>query len=156
MSNRKLGKSWAHFTAPHNSHRLAEGCRPYDPAQKNKRRDLNRMENNKRRDLYLKIRVNQDELDYIDRKFLESGMKSRSDFIRAMIYQGYIVKFSEFELKELIRLARNISNNINQIAVRANSGGKIYDNDIADIKKGVDQLWQPLRYFQSQLMSLHR
>ena len=156
MSNRKLGKSWAHFTATHNSHRLAEGCRPYDPAQKNKRRDLNRMEYNKRRDLYLKIRVNQEELDYIDRKFRESGMKSRSDYVRAMIYQGYIVKFSEFELKELIRLARNISSNINQIAVRANSGGKVYDNDIADIKKGVDQLWQPLRYFQSQLMSLHR
>ena len=114
------------------------------------------MENSKRRDLYLKIRVNQEELDYIDRKFRESGMKSRSDFVRAMIYQGYIVKFSEFELKELIRLARNISSNINQIAVRANSGGKIYDNDIADIEKGVDQLWQPLRYFQSQLMSLHR
>lgn len=114
------------------------------------------MENNKRRDLYLKIRVNQEELDYIDRKFRESGMKSRSDFVRAMIYQGYIVKFSEFELKELIRLARNISGNINQIAVRANSGGGVYADDIAEIRKGVDQLWQPLRYFQSQLMSLHR
>ena len=96
-----------------------------------KRKETMIMENNKRRDLYLKIRVNQEELDYIDRKFRESGMKSRSDFVRAMIYQGYIVKFSEFELKELIRLARNISSNINQIAVRANSGGKIYDNDIA-------------------------
>ena len=98
--------------------------------------------------------VNQEELDYIDRKFQESGMKSRSDFVRAMIYQGYIVKFSEFELKELIRLARNISSNINQIAVRANSGGGVYADDIAEIRKGVDQLWQPLRFFQSQLMSL--
>ena len=156
MSNRKLGKSWAHFTATHNSHRLQEG-HPLNPDSENiKRKETMIMENNKRRDLYLKIRVNQEELDYIDRKFQESGMKSRSDFVRAMIYQGYIVKFSEFELKELIRLARSISNNINQIAVRANSGGKVYDNDIADIKKGVDQLWQPLRYFQSQLMSLHR
>ena len=138
------------------THCLQEG-HPLNPDSENiKRKETMIMENNKRRDLYLKIRVNQEELDYIDRKFRESGMKSRSDFVRAMIYQGYIVKFSEFELKELIRLARNISSNINQIAVRANSGGKIYDNDIADIKKGVDQLWQPLRYFQSQLMSLHR
>jgi hypothetical protein len=134
---------------------LQEG-HPLNPDSENiKRKETMIMDNNKRRDLYLKIRVNQEELDYIDRKFRESGMKSRSDFVRAMIYQGYIVKFSEFELKELIRLARNISNNINQIAVRANSGGKVYDNDIADIKKGVEQLWQPLRYFQSQLMSLH-
>ena len=114
------------------------------------------MENSKRRDLYLKIRVNQEELDYIDRKFRESGMKSRSEFIRAMIFEGYIVQFDENKLNELLKLARNISGNINQIAVRANSGGRIYDDDIADIKKGLDQLWQPLRYFQSQLMSLHR
>ena len=104
----------------------------------------------------IQVRLSDEEYEAFNRKFRNSGMKSRSDFFRKMIFQGYIVKFSEFELKELIRLARNISNNINQIAVRANSGGKIYDNDIADIKKGVDQLWQPLRYFQSQLMSLHR
>ncbi len=112
------------------------------------------MENKNRRDLYLKIRVNRDEMDFIDRKFRESGMKSRSDFVRAMIVKGYIVRFNETDMKELIRLARNISGNINQIAVRVNSGGGLYKNDITDIKKGVDQLWQPLRYFQSLLMSL--
>ena len=116
---------------------------------------MNEKENKNRRDLYLKIRVSREELESIDRKFRNSGMKSRSEFVRAMIFEGYIVQFNESELKELIRLAKNISGNINQIAVRANSGGKVYDDDIADIKKGVDQLWQPLRYFQSLLMTLH-
>ena len=115
---------------------------------------MNETENKNRRDLYLKIRVSREELEAIDRKFRNSGMKSRSEFVRAMIFEGYIVQFNESELKELIRLAKNISGNINQIAVRANSGGKVYDDDIVDIKKGVDQLWQPLRFFQSQLMSL--
>lgn len=69
-------------------------------------------------------------------------------------FQGYIVQFNENELKDLLKLARTISNNINQIAVRANSGGGVYADDIAEIRKGVDQLWQPLRFFQSQLMSL--
>ena len=116
---------------------------------------MNETENKNRRDLYLKIRVSREELEAIDRKFRNSGMKSRSEFVRAMIFEGYIVQFNESELKELIRLAKNISGNINQIAVRANSSGKVYDDDIADIKKGVDQLWQPLRYFQSLLMTLH-
>ena len=89
-----------------------------------------------------------------NRKFNASGMKSRSDFFRKMIFQGYIVQFNEDELKDLLKLARNISNNINQIAVRANSGGGVYADDIAEIRKGVNQLWQPLRFFQSQLMSL--
>ena len=115
---------------------------------------MNEKENKNRRDLYLKIRVSREELDAIDRKFRNSGMKSRSEFVRAMIFEGYIVQFNEKKLSEILRLARNISGNINQIAVRANSGGGVYADDIAEIRKGVDQLWQPLRFFQSQLMSL--
>lgn len=114
------------------------------------------MSNKTKRTHSIQVRLSDEEYEAFNRKFRNSGMKSRSDFFRKMIFQGYIVQFNENELKDLLKLARNISNNINQIAVRANSGGKIYDNDIADIKKGVDQLWQPLRYFQSQLMSLHR
>ena len=117
--------------------------------------DMNETENKNRRDLYLKIRVNREELEAIDRKFRNSGMKSRSEFIRAMIFEGYIVQFSEDKMNELLKLARSISNNVNQIAVRANSSGKVYADDIADIKRGVEELWQPLRYFQSLLMTLH-
>ena len=87
---------------------------------------MNEKENKNRRDLYLKIRVSREELDAIDRKFRNSGMKSRSEFVRAMIFEGYIVQFNEEKLSELLRLARNISGNINQIAVRANSGGRVY------------------------------
>ena len=145
------------FVTPPNSHRLAEGCRPYDPALKIKRKvdtNMNRTENKNRRDLYLKIRVNREELEAIDRKFRNSGMKSRSEFVRAMIFEGYIVQFSEDKMNELLKLARSISNNVNQITVRANSSGKVYAEDIADIRKGVEELWQPLRYFQSLLMTL--
>ena len=79
-------------------------------------------------------------------------MKSRSDFFRHMIFKGCIVKFND---DELLKLARSISNNFNQVAVRANSGGKVYPEDISALREEVDKLWQPLRFFQSQLMSLH-
>lgn len=102
----------------------------------------------------IQVRLSDEEYEAFNRKFNASGMKSRSDFFRKMIFQGYIVQFNENELKDLLKLARNISNNINQIAVRSNSGGGVYADDIAEIRKGVDQLWQPLRFFQSQLMSL--
>ena len=74
-------------------------------------------------------------------------MKSKSDFIRTMIMEGHIVIFSETELREIHRLMTTIANNVNQIAVRANSTGKVYDEEI-------NQIWQPLRYFQSQLLRL--
>ncbi len=71
-----------------------------------------------------------------------------------MILEGHIVQFNESELKEIHRLMTTIANNVNQIAVRINSTGKIYDEDIAEIKEGINQIWQPLRYFQSQLLRL--
>ena len=76
------------------------------------------MSKDNKRDLYLKIRVSREELDAIDRKFQNSGMKSRSEFVRSMIFQGYIVNFDVSELKYIQRLANNIANNVNQIALR--------------------------------------
>lgn len=102
----------------------------------------------------MQIRLTQEEYEAIERKFRNSGLKSRRDFIRTMIFEGYIVQFSESELKEIHRLMTTIANNVNEIAVRVNSTGKIYDEDIEQIKKVVDKLWQPLRYFQSQILRL--
>ena len=113
------------------------------------------MSNKTRRTHSIQGRLSDDEYEAFNRKFNASGMKSRSDFFRHMIFKGYIVKFNDFEMKELLRLARTISNNCNQVAVRANSGGNVYPQDIAALREEVNQLWQPLRYFQSQLMNLH-
>lgn len=105
---------------------------------------------------FLKIRVSEEELEAINRKFKNSGMKSRSSFIRTMILEGHIVVFSETELKEIYRLMVTIANNVNQIAIMANSTGKVYKEDIAEIKEGINKIWQPLRYFQSLLLRLKR
>lgn len=114
------------------------------------------MKDENKRDLYLKVRVSQAEMDAIKKKFANSGMNTLSGFVRAMIFEGYIVQFSESEQKELVRLAGNIANNVKQIAVRVNSTGKVYEDDLKEIKDGVDRLWQPLMYFQSQLLRLKR
>ena len=114
------------------------------------------MSKGSKRDLYLKIRVSREELDAIDRKFQNSSMKSRSEFVRAMIFQGYIVNFDNVEFKQLNSIMRTIANNVNQIALRVNRTGNIYEKDIDEIKEGINRIWQPLRYFQSQLQSISR
>ena len=112
------------------------------------------MKDKNKRDLYLKVRVSQEEMNAIKKKFHNSGMDTLSGFVRAMIFEGYIIQMDGNELRQIHKLASNIANNINQIAVRVNSTGKIYEDDIEQIKKGVDKLWQPLRYFQSQILRL--
>ncbi|MGN0509044.1 MAG: plasmid mobilization protein [Ruminococcus sp.] len=104
----------------------------------------------------MQIRLSQEEFEAIERKFQNSGLRSRSEFIRTLIFEGIIVRISEDELKEIHRLVNNIAGNVNQIAVRVNSTGNIYAEDISEIKEGLQKIWQPLRYFQLQLQKLKR
>lgn len=108
------------------------------------------------RDRVLQVRLSQEEFDAIERKFKNSGLKSKSEFVRAMIFEGHLVYFSENELREIHRLINNIAGNVNQITRRINSTGNIYENDLADIKEMLNKIWQPLLYFQSQLLRLKR
>ena len=112
------------------------------------------MKDENKRNLYLKVRVSQEEMDAIKCKFQNSGMDTLSGFVRAMIFEGYIVQMDGNELRQIHKLASNIASSINQIAVRVNRTGKIYDNDIAEIKDGVNKLWQPLNFLQTKILQL--
>ena len=92
------------------------------------------MKDEKKRTLYLKVRVSPEEMAAIKKKFANSGMSSLSGFVRAMIFEGYIAQVNENELKELTRIANNVANNINQIARRANVTNKVYKEDIEEVE----------------------
>ena len=114
------------------------------------------MKDENKRDLYLKVRVSQAEMDAIKKKFANSGMSTLSGFVRAMIFEGYIVHINGDEMKRLCNLVSNIANNINQIAHRANVTNKVYKEDIEDIKSLANQLIQPLLFLQSKCLQLKR
>ena len=86
------------------------------------------------RNIILNLRVNKEEAEWIEQKFKNSGIKSKSDFIRMMIFQGQIIKVSDDFVCDFRRKYTSISNNINQIALRLNASGNIYAEDIAEIK----------------------
>lgn len=106
------------------------------------------------RDIIIKFRVSNEEAEQIERKFQNSGYKSKSDFIRIMIFQGQIIKVSDEFVRDFRRKYSSISNNINQIALRLNASGNIYAEDIAEIKNGVSEIWQQLNYFRSVLLKV--
>ena len=112
------------------------------------------MKDEKKRTLYLKVRVSPEEMAAIKKKFANSGMKSLSGFVRAMIFDGYIAQVNENELIELTRIANNVANNINQIARRANVTNKVYKEDIEEIKELGDKLWRPLMFLQTKVAQL--
>ena len=112
------------------------------------------MKDEKKRTLYLKVRVSSEEMAAIKKKFANSGMSSLSGFVRAMIFEGYIAQVNENELKELARIANNVANNINQIARRANVTNKVYKEDIEEVESLAGQIIDPLLFLQTKVLQL--
>ena len=52
----------------------------------------------------MQIRLTEAEYEAIERKFRNSGLKSRSEFIGTMIFEGYLILINEDELKKLNQL----------------------------------------------------
>jgi hypothetical protein len=88
------------------------------------------------------FRVNEDEKYFIEKRMETAGWSNFRSFVLHCLVRGQIVKLDLTEFKEMNVLLRNISNNINQIAARANATGNVYPADIADIKEGQAKLWE--------------
>lgn len=57
-----------------------------------------------------------------------------------MVLNGYVLKLDLPQLREMIRLLGNLTNNVNQIARRVNEHGSIYESEIDEIQEKVNQL----------------
>ncbi|MDE5556980.1 MAG: plasmid mobilization relaxosome protein MobC [Ruminococcus sp.] len=112
------------------------------------------MKEKNKRNKHLKIRVSEEEMDAIKKKFQNSGMDTLSGFVRAMIFEGYIVQMDENKIHAIYQLAASIANSINQIAVRVNCTNNIYDKDIEDIKFRLNLLWQQLNFLKTKILQL--
>ena len=80
--------------------------------------------------------------------------KMRSAFIRKMALDGYIIKLDTSDIREMISLLRHSSNNLNQIAKKANSTGTIYGADIADLQVKQDEIWELAREIAARLSTI--
>ena len=88
------------------------------------------------------FRVSPEEYDLMQQKAELSGIVSLSAYIRKMAIDGYVIKLELPELREMISLLRRSSNNLNQVARRVNSTSRIYAEDMEDMLRQQQELWQ--------------
>ena len=86
------------------------------------------------------LRVTRKEAERIRKRMRQAGVKNKSAFIRKMATDGFIVKLDLKDVKELVRLLRICSNNLNQYAKVANAIGHIHEADICDLRIRLDEL----------------
>ncbi len=112
------------------------------------------MNDNLGRNTLLHFRVSSGEEQMIQTKMEQAGIKSVSAYLRKMAIDGYVIKLELPELREMISLLRRSSNNLNQIARRVNSTGRVYAEDMADIMNQQRELWQCAKAILKKLATI--
>ena len=89
----------------------------------------------------MKIRVTEAERDLIAEKMAAAGILNREAYLRKMAMDGYVVRLDLADVRKMVLLLSNATNNLNQIAKRANERRSVYESDIKEIQANVEKLW---------------
>ena len=103
---------------------------------------------------YIRVMLRDGDRERINGRMREAGIRNMSAYIRKMAIDGCVIMLDLSDLKEITRLLRICSNNLNQYAKRANETGSIYAEDIKDIEKRVDETWNLLKEMYRRLTDM--
>ena len=109
---------------------------------------------NRARDIPLYVRVSQAEYDLIQGRMAEAGTTNMAAFVRKMALNGYVLHVDLSPVKDLVSLQKRCANNLNQVAIHANTYGGIYPQEIAALQKDYAALWGPLSDLLKQLAGI--
>lgn len=93
------------------------------------------------RSINMGFRVTEEERNMIYRRMKQTKISNLRQFLLKMAIDGRVIYVELESVNECTKLLRNISNNINQIAKRANETGSIYAADIDEIKTRQNEIW---------------
>ena len=99
------------------------------------------MSDNRSRTLRVVFRVSEQENRLMEEKMKLAGIQNREAYLRKMAIDGHVIRLDLKDVRELVSLLRNATNNLNQIARRANETRSIYEADIEDLQSHYDKLW---------------
>ena len=94
-------------------------------------------------DVPIYVWVRPDELEAIRERMDEASIRNMSAYIRKMALNGYILHVDLAPVQEIVSLQRRCANNLNQVAIHANSYG-VYPKEIKALQKDYAELWGPL------------
>ena len=114
------------------------------------------MQNTKqtKRPICLKFRVSEAEKTLIEEKMESAGIINREAYIRKLVLDGYILRLDFNDIRRLIFLLSNASNNLNQLAKKANETENIHAGEINKMQAELEPIWTELRAAINKLVKL--
>ena len=98
--------------------------------------------------------VNEQEREMIQRRMEQAGIKNMRAYMLKMAIDGHVVQLDLSGVREMVRLLKNATDNINQIARRANETRSVYAADIEDLRTQYDALWEQAGCIMRKLSEL--
>ena len=109
---------------------------------------------NRKRNVQIIVRVTEDERTLIEEKMRQIPTMNLSAYSRKMLIDGYIIVLDLQEVKTHTAQLQKIGVNVNQIAKRINETERIYDNDMDELKRLMDEVWKLERQLLLQFKGL--
>ena len=109
---------------------------------------------NRKRNVQIIIRVTEEERSLIEEKMRQIPTLNLSAYARKILIDGYIITLDLQEVKGHTAQLQKIGVNINQIAKRINETGRIYADDMNEIKRAMEEVWRLERRLLLQFQGL--
>ena len=100
------------------------------------------------------ICLNEQELSVVRHKMNQLGTRNFGAYARKMLIDGYIIVLDLQKVKAHTAQLQKIGGNLNQITKRINETGRIYDNDMDELKRLMDEVWKLERQLLLQFKGL--
>lgn len=109
---------------------------------------------NRKRNVQIIVRVTEDERTLIEEKMRQIPTMNLSAYSRKMLIGGYIIVLDLQKVKAHTAQLQKIGGNLNQITKRINETRRIYDNDMDELKRLMDEVWKLERQLLLQFKGL--
>ena len=107
------------------------------------------------KDISMHFWVSQEEYDLILKNMALSGSTNLSAFLRKMAIDGMVIRLDMPEIKELLKLLRRASANINQIAKHLYETERVYDTDLEEILEYQKEIYKWQNEILTRLSKFH-
>jgi len=93
------------------------------------------MNDQNKRNYFMKFRVNSKEKRYIENQFKRSNLKSLSKFLRYKVVFGKVISFSQSDITFLKKQLAGACTNLNQIAKNTNRNKSVSPTDFENLRQ---------------------
>jgi Mg2+ and Co2+ transporter CorA len=97
---------------------------------------------NLKRNKNITFRVTDEEYEMVKKRMAQTHITNLRAYLLKQAIDGQVINIEMESIQECSRLLSSIANNVNQLARKANSGGNVYTNDLRDVQRSLDRVFE--------------